>query len=297
MSFFSVIIPTYNRASLLPETIRSVLDQTFIDFEILIVDDGSTDDTESVIHRFFEGHEKVRYFKKANEERGAARNYGLEKATGEFALFFDSDDLMMPDYLATLYEVIRKTPGIHFLATKYDFLLRDGRHRPAPIQSLQEGWYTRDFFLEGNILACNYCIRIKDGHYRPFPPQRDLSSMEDWLFILVNTDRYRIFIKDKVCLSMREHDERSMGNNQRVIEARRRATEWAVNELSLSEGQERKLRAWSHYFCGIHEYLDHHRGASLRETWQAIKGAGLNKKFILLFLKSLIGRKWVQRLR
>lgn len=297
MPFFSIIIPTYNRAGLLVETIRSVLDQGFIDFEILIVDDGSTDDTEAVINRAYGGHGKVRYFKKTNEERGAARNFGLDRAVGEFALFFDSDDLMKSDYLSTLYEVIRLTPGIHFLATKYDFLQADGTHRPAPIQSLPEGWYDRDFFLEGNILACNFCLRIHDRMYQPFPPERELSSMEDWLFILRNTDRYRIFIKDKVCLSMREHDARSMGNNQRVITARKKATEWAVKELDLSVAQEKKLRAWSHYFCGIHEYLDHHRWAALRETSQAIRGAGLNKKFILLFVKSLIGRKWVLRLR
>lgn len=297
MPFFSVIIPTYNRADLITETIHSVLSQTLIDFEILVVDDGSTDDTEMVIGRFFSNHEKVRYFKKANEERGAARNFGLEKATGEFALFFDSDDLMKPDYLSTLYEVIRKTPGIHFLATKYDFLQRDGRHKEAPIQSLPEGWYDRDFFLAGNILACNYCIRIKDKLFKPFPPQRELSSMEDWLFILLNTERFRLFLKDKVCLSMREHDDRSMGNNQRVIEARQKATEWAVKGLELSPVQSKKIRAWSHYFCGIHEYLDHKRGAAVREACRAMMGAGLNRKFILLFFKSVIGRKWIQRLR
>ncbi|MBN8666790.1 MAG: glycosyltransferase family 2 protein [Chitinophagales bacterium] len=297
MPFFSVIIPTYNRADLISETIHSVLGQTFIDFEILVVDDGSTDDTGAIVTRFFGGHEKVRYFLKQNEERGAARNFGLEKALGEFALFFDSDDLMKPDYLSTLYEVIRKTPGIHFLATKYDFLLRDGQHKPAPIQSLAEGWYDRDFFLAGNILACNYCIRIKDKLFKPFPPQRELSSMEDWLFILLNTERFRLFIKDKVCMSMREHDDRSMGNNQRVIEARQKATDWVVRELELSHGEEKKIRAWSHYFCGIHEYLDHHRAAAVKEACRAIAGAGVNRKFILLFFKSVIGRKWIQRLR
>lgn len=297
MTYFSVIIPTYNRGHLIQETIGSVLQQSFTSFEVIIVDDGSQDDTEQQVRAHFSENLQVRYFKKNNEERGAARNYGMAQATGEFAVFFDSDDLMKEDYLQTLYQTILKHPDIHFLACKYDFFDRDGNIKPAPIQSVKEGWYDRSFFLKGNILAANYCIRIKGHTCQPFPPQRELASMEDWLFILLNTEQDKVFIRDKVCLSMRQHDERSMGDNQKVIAARIRAVDWINRAIALQPAEKRSLIAWSHYFCGIHQYLDGKRSNSIQEALRAIRKGGVHKKFILLLLKSIVGRKFIQKIK
>ena len=79
---FSVIIPTYNRAGFIAKTIQSVLDQLCRDFEVIIVDDGSSDGTEKVVQKNF-SIDKVSFFRKENGERGAARNYGVQKARGE----------------------------------------------------------------------------------------------------------------------------------------------------------------------------------------------------------------------
>ena len=79
---FSVIIPTYNRAGFIAKTIQSVLDQLCRDFEVIIVDDGSSDGTEKVVQKNF-SIDKVSFLRKENGERGAARNYGVQKARGE----------------------------------------------------------------------------------------------------------------------------------------------------------------------------------------------------------------------
>jgi len=96
---------------------------------------------------------------------------------------------------------------------------------------------------------------------------------------------------------MRQHDERSMNNNQTVIEARRKATDWALHTFDLTPGQKRILIAWSHYFCGVHEYLDHKRGAAMKEAISAIKGGGLQKHFLLLLIKSIVGRKFIRAIK
>ena len=96
---------------------------------------------------------------------------------------------------------------------------------------------------------------------------------------------------------MRQHDERSMSNNQKVIDARRKATDWALSNLELSRGKRKTLIAWSHYFCGIHEYLDHKRIAVVKEAIKAIKGGGPNKNFLLLLAKAIVGRKLIKGLR
>src|SRR5215211_4198690 len=111
MPLFTVVIPTYNRAGFIVETINSVLAQTDADFEVVVVDDGSTDDTQNVVRRDFGHVDKVRYVRQANAERGAARNRGIREARGQFVIFLDSDDLMRPDHLSALRGIIEERPG------------------------------------------------------------------------------------------------------------------------------------------------------------------------------------------
>ena len=297
MIFFSVIIPVYNRSHLLDKTINTVLAQTFPHFEIIIVDDGSTENIKEVIDIGFTNEEKIKYFYKQNEERGAARNFGLQQAKGDYAIFFDSDDLMRSNYLETLNKIIVEYPGVKMLATKYNYDNNGKIESNSSLQNLPEGWYDHSLFLKGNILACNYCVRVKDHDYKLFPPERELASMEDWLFLLANLAEQKIFIKDEICVTMRQHDERSMNNNQQVIDARWKAMDWALKNLSFSEAEKKTLVAWSHYFCGIHQYLDHKRSASVKEALTAIKGDGLHKQFLFLLIKSIFGRKLVKAIR
>src|SRR4051794_25365627 len=88
----SVIIPTYNRGRLVVQAVQSVLAQTYTDVEAIVVDDGSTDDTQELVTRAFGGNPKVRYFKKPNGGVSSARNMGLREAQGEFVALLDSDD-------------------------------------------------------------------------------------------------------------------------------------------------------------------------------------------------------------
>jgi len=297
MTFFSIIIPVYNRSHLLGETIDTVLVQSHFDFEIIIVDDGSTEDIKKVLDDKYNNEPRIKYFRKQNEERGAARNYGLKHASGDYAVFFDSDDFMKPHYLETLNKIITENPGVKMLAAKYNYD-NNGKIEYHPfLKSLAEGWYDQSLFLKGNILACNYSIRIKDNDFKLFPPGRELSSMEDWLFLLENLVNEKMFIKDETCITMRQHDERSMNNNQKVIEARRKAVKWALAKLELSSEKKKTLIAWSHYFCGIHQYLDHRRSDAIKEAITAVKTEGPKKQFLFLIMKSIVGRKLIKAIR
>jgi GalNAc5-diNAcBac-PP-undecaprenol beta-1,3-glucosyltransferase len=297
MILFSVIIPVYNRSHLLGETIDTVLAQTYPHFEIIVVDDGSKEDIKSVLDKKYSNEPRLKFFRKQNEERGAARNFGLKQAKGDYAVFFDSDDFMKPHYLETLQKIITEYPDVKLLAAKYNYDNNGKTERHPFLKGLAEGWYDQDLFLKGNILACNYAIKIKDHPFKYFPLERELASMEDWLFLLENLAKDKIYIRDEICVAMRQHDERSMSNNQKVIEARRLATDWALNKLELSPSKKKILIAWSHYFCGVHEYLDHKRGAAMNEAMKAIKGDGLNKSFLFLLAKSIVGRKLIKAIR
>lgn len=100
--YFSIIIPTYNRDKLITETIQSVRNQTLIDWECIVVDDGSTDYTREVIESVSKEDNRIRYIYQENAERSAARNNGIRNAKGEYICFLDSDDAFDPLYLEKL---------------------------------------------------------------------------------------------------------------------------------------------------------------------------------------------------
>jgi glycosyltransferase involved in cell wall biosynthesis len=100
---FSVVIPTHNRAVLLREALESVFAQQFGDFEVIVVDDGSTDDTELITRSF---GKSVRLVKQENRGPGAARNTGIHGASGDYIVFLDSDDIWFPWTLATHAQAI-----------------------------------------------------------------------------------------------------------------------------------------------------------------------------------------------
>jgi len=108
----SVIIPTYNRATLLRKAVESVLQQTYQDCEIVVVDDGSTDDTaammEQLIRQQPEGAERIRYLFQENHGKSAALNFGLRQVRGEWIAFLDSDDQWLPTKLEEQFSAIQQ---------------------------------------------------------------------------------------------------------------------------------------------------------------------------------------------
>lgn len=95
--YFSVVIPTYNRAKRLSQTLQSVLDQKFKDFEIVVIDDGSSDNSEEACQALSDPH--IHYFWQENAGPAAARNNGATRARGKYIAYLDSDDRWHPDYL------------------------------------------------------------------------------------------------------------------------------------------------------------------------------------------------------
>ena len=108
MPFFSVIIPLFNKEKFIEATLKSVLNQSFTDFEILVIDDGSTDNSAQLIKGFDDA--RIRYYYKENEGVSSARNDGIKKAQSDYISFIDADDYWYPDFLEEMYKVIQKHP-------------------------------------------------------------------------------------------------------------------------------------------------------------------------------------------
>jgi len=109
MTTVSIVIPTYNNAQFLPECLGSVFAQTFVDYEIVIIDDGSTDGTKEVLEAF---RGKIRYYYQPNQGLAVARNRGLEESRGKFVTYLDADDVWLPENLKMKLGVFQKHPEI-----------------------------------------------------------------------------------------------------------------------------------------------------------------------------------------
>src|SRR6201996_1909393 len=108
--FFSVVIPVYNRAARLAAAIASVRAQSFQDFEIVVVDDGSKDNPRAVVDRLDDC--RIRFIRQMNAGGGAARNTGIEHAQGRFVAFLDSDDVFLPGHLEAMHALLNGTTDL-----------------------------------------------------------------------------------------------------------------------------------------------------------------------------------------
>lgn len=123
MPFFSVVIPLYNKENWIEHTLNSVLNQTFDDYEIIIVNDGSTDRSQEIVMQFTNA--KIKYFSKENQGVSVARNFGIEKATANYIAFLDADDLWFSNHLAHLRALIEKHPNTGIYASRYQLIFKN----------------------------------------------------------------------------------------------------------------------------------------------------------------------------
>jgi len=125
---FTVVMPAYNAAAYLAQTIESVLSQSFTDFELLIIDDGSTDNTAVIAENYRQKDKRVKLFIQSNQGVSATRNQGIESSSSQYIAFIDADDQWFPDNLALHYEHLEKNPDLGVSYAKVEFLTPDGKH-------------------------------------------------------------------------------------------------------------------------------------------------------------------------
>ncbi len=222
---FSIIIPTYNRADKIGTAIKSVLNQKYIDFELIIVDDGSTDNTLEVVEMFKDN--RIHYFKKENEERNIARNYGIKMAKGEYIGFLDSDDILYNNHLNEAYLMIstlRFPEIIHLNFERKNSSLTSSTLTEKHIQDLNS------VLINENVLSCNSMIIKREviSKYQ-FLNSSDAIISEDhylWLRLAV---RYKIYISLAVTSAVIEHKSRSL--NSIDVEKLKKGIEEIINAL------------------------------------------------------------------
>jgi len=204
MSLISVIIPTYNRADLLPKTLDSVKNQTFKDYEILVIDDGSEDKTENVITK---NYPSVHYEKITHSGLPAAKNQGIKLAKGEFITFIDSDDLWEPNFLKELYLPLSSVTNYSFSYCNSCLFNENGIFRDFNLMEVHKKsgnifpQILQGFSLStGSFLIKKECFDAAGWH------DENLKYCNDWDIWLRLSKIFEGIYVDKVLLKIRKHE-------------------------------------------------------------------------------------------
>ena len=208
--YFTLVIPTYNRAQFITDTVKSVIAQTDQDFEIVVVDDGSTDNTEEVVQKIDDS--RLTFYRKENRERAAARNYGAARARGQYINFLDSDDVLYSNHLSAARRLIEKFqhPEIFHLG----FEMRDGSGNLLDRIDSFTG-ELNEKLLSGNRLSCNGVFLRRDVALQfRFNEDRRLSASEDWELWLRLAARFPIHYSNEVTSVIVNHETRSVLQSQ-----------------------------------------------------------------------------------
>lgn len=189
-------------------SINSVLSQTFPSYEIIVVDDGSTDNTESVVAGI--GDSRIVYLKKQNGERGAARNFGWNAAKGEYITFLDSDDIFYPTHLQTAFDELNHLDLPDCYAQAFE--IKDSeKNKIIKKGYTAKGALVNKDIIRGNFLAC-FGVFLKTSLRRQvlFAEERKFAGTEDWLLWLQVAARYPFHFNNTVTGALIQHGGRSV---------------------------------------------------------------------------------------
>lgn len=262
---YSIVVPAYNYCAGLPKLIEAFLATAYKNFELIIVDDGSKDGTQAYFGGF--SHPQVRYLRKDNAERGAARNYGADRARGRYVGFFDQDDIPWPTFFAEA-DSCRKTfgePDVFCLAcdvrTPSGEVTRVVSDLPDTVNdALMKG---NDFGAGGIFVKREIVQKVR------YEEDREVIGSEDWLFLLRLAARFPIRFWNKVSWTYLD-----TGNNSVY-----RFTEPELN--SRKEFMLRRLRDDPDFMAKYGQHLPDI--AAMRDVYTALHLALLGGKLRPLF--------------
>lgn len=272
----SVLLPAYNGAKYIGQAIDSALAQTLVPFEIIVVDDGSTDDTESIVKHY---GSRVRYIRQGNKGTSGAYNTGIAAASGEFIAFLEQDDIWSPEKNAMQIAAFEGNAGLGMVFSPVELLREAGASKCTDIDVQEgEGRYAfADFFVRNRVLNCSTVMIRSDV-------LRHIGGFREHLKLAFDYDLWlRIAAKYGVqCLGTPLATYRIHGNNQSRDDHDLLAAEsslnillsWTDNPPALKEIEGRVVRerisqlhrtvAWEHAQLG-------HRDAEMRHLWASAR--------------------------
>jgi glycosyltransferase involved in cell wall biosynthesis len=217
-SLISIILPTYNRASVIKRAVMSILDQAYTDFELLIIDDGSIDDTADVVGGI--NDERIRYIKNdTNQGQTIARNIGLKEVSGKYIAFLDSDDEWDKNYLKRQQSILKQQ------SNEYGLVYCKCKRMNGDSVSFIPKELIREDEVKSRLLAENFMtlqgVLLKKGYLDKCGLlDEEMPALEDWDFFIRLADICKFKYNDEVLVTMHASIDGANNNITNRIKAR-----------------------------------------------------------------------------
>ena len=287
----SVIIPCYKQASFLTDAIESVLAQTHPHIEVIVVDDGSPDDTSDVASRY----PRVRCIRQENQGLSAARNTGVRESEGEFLVFLDADDRLTPKALESGVQHLRQCPSAAFVAGKHRTISIDG----SPVPTMERPHIGRDHYVEllkANHIGCPATVMYRRTVFDDVHGfDSTVNAASDYDLYLRIARKFATSFHTDIVAEYRQHGD-SMSNNPQLMSNHvARVLQSQLKEVSGNRRHEEACRTGIKFYQHLYRIqmiIDRMRSSARKEDW---RGALWNMLLLAWFdpraLGEALGRK------
>jgi len=289
MPEISVIIPTYNRAHLISRSIQCVLNQSYQDFEIIVVDDCSIDNTEEVIREFQKKDERIRYIRhEKNKGPAAARNSGIKAAKGEYIAFQDSDDEWLPEKLykhMMIFKKVEKKIGVVYSGF---WKIRNGKklYIPSPYVFQKEGNIHKEL-LKGNFIGMPASVVRKECFTKIGNFDIKIPYLEDWeLWIRISKYYEFKYIPEPLVISYYT----SGGVNEKSIIVGVNVLNFIINKYHEDFNKHKKILSKHYFSIGLNLCLNNDLRKGRNYIVKAVRIDPFNIKFLTALLISFFGQ-------
>lgn len=297
--FFSIVVPSYNRAKFLPHAIISVMEQTFSDWELLVIDDCSTDNTGEIVVSY--NDPRIRYIRnQKNIERSASRNKGIELSRGEYICFLDSDDHYLPAHLEKLHNAIQVVDDK--MAMFFTCFIRKFADKEEKVIYLPKGhWNNVEYMM--SIQVPPSCTCFHKDILKEFQFNLALNVNEDIELFVRILSKYPLEKVDAYTMVMNIH-----GGNTKFVESGILERQFKAANAIMANPDVKKHISPAYekfYLASLHrKAIAYHLEKGTLEQARAslwyhitqIPGDERNKSYSLLFIYSLPGGRLLRKL-
>lgn len=271
----SVVISCYNHEDYLGEAIESVLAQTYPHFEVIVVDDGSTDGSWNVARSF----SRVRCFKQENAGTPAAtRNRGLQESRGEYVVFLDGDDRLLPNALETGVRYLQASPDCAFAAGRCH-AINNQQKCLTTLPSINESDHYRALLIKNYILTPGSVIfrRTVVDELRGFNPSIEIKGSDDYDMYLRVAAKWPICYHEDMVLEYREHESNLSKNPERMLKSTltvlRAQYDFVRQNQAYKEAYSKGIAFWREFYGDqvVDKVRDHVRGRAWKQAFKGIQ--------------------------
>ena len=254
--FFSIIIPTYNRCLMVKKSIESIINQTFNNWECIVVNDGSTDETQIEVEKICHLDNRVKLINQINSERAIARNKGAQNANGQYYIFLDSDDYFGPGHLENIFNEINQNTEPHEMYFTNGTIVHNSKEELIEKEPIPES-LPIDFFLNHSVVPARVCLHASIFDQFEFDPRTII--VEDtvlWTEILA-TKKIKYLPINSVFYNLHENNSVNIQKNNAYLK-RLKGLKVLFNKKSVGKqiSKSIKKKHLNRCYLGIAEFYE-----------------------------------------